>query len=439
MKKFLVIILSAALSFVAQAENQVQSRLSLTSQPSGATVIVDGRDRGTTPVTLFDLSLGRHHVKFRMPGYYEVDRYIKVDGPVLIEKNEILEEEKGLLLVKTDPEDCEVKIDGMSVGRSPLLITDLAAKDTYQLKLVKTGYQDQIVKIHFDGRSPLVQEEKLVLNSAAINITSEPSGAEVTVNGIPRGTTPLLVKDVPKGRAVVKFKLEGFMEEVRELEMRAGDQQNLPIYLTALPGTLHLISVPDGARFYLNDEPRGKSPLAIPNLKPGDYRVRAELEGYGVIEKTITIENGKAAREEFRLSNTMGRLEVRTNPAGAKIYFDNRYIGSTIAAEKDAEMSDIFPIENILEGEHLLVVRAEGFAETVRHPKIRNQKTSVANVRLKRIFVPDVEIETSRGTYRGILQSRGPEGVVVEVRLGITQSFLNSEIRKITYPLDPEK
>ena len=49
---------------------------------------------------------------------------------------------------------------------------------------------------------------------------------------------------------------------------------------------------------------------------------------------------------------------------------------------------------------HTLVVRKDGFSESVRHPKIRSSKTSQANVRLKRIYRPDTEIVTARGSYQ---------------------------------------
>ena len=427
------LIVGVVVCLTTVAGEKVQTRVSVTSQPSGATVIVDGQDRGTTPITLFDLTPGRHHLKYRLAGYAERDRFFHTSEGPFIEKNEVLAEEKGLLLVKTDPPGADIQVDGVSVGRSPRLITHLAAKDTYSVRLRKAGYQDQKISVKFDGRKPLVREETLVLASGTIDILSEPVGAEVTVNGIVRGKTPVKVTEVPRGRATVKFRMDGFADETRELAINAGDVQTLSVGLTGLPGTLHLVSVPDGARFYVNDEARGKGPLAIPGLKPGDYTVRAELDGYGTLTKTVTLENGQSAREEFRLSNVMGRLEIRTDPVGAQLVFDGRPVGITKSDNPQAEVSDVFPIENILEGEHTLVIRKEGYAETTRHPKILSSKTTQHNVRLKRIFLPDVEIVTARGTYPGILVSSSPESVVVEVSLGITRSFPKEEIRKINY------
>jgi len=434
MTKCLFCALLLLSSLFSVAADPVQTRVSISSQPSGATVVIDGMDRGTTPVTLFDLAPGRHHLKFRLAGYVERDRFFSTDEGPFIEKNEVLSEEKGLLLLKTDPAGADIQVDGVSVGQTPRLITNLAAKDVYSVRFRKAGYQDQTISVRFDGRKPLVREEKLVLASGTIDVMSEPAGAEVTVNGIARGVTPVKVTDVPKGRATVKFHLEGFEDEVRELAINAGDRQTLPVVLKGLPGTLHLISVPDGARFYVNEEARGKGPMALTGLKPGEYAVRAELEGYGTMSKKVTLGNGTSAREEFRLSNVMGRLEVRTCPPDVQVFVDGRFVGVARAKDPNAEFSDILAVENLMEGEHTLVLKKAGYQDRTSHPKIQSEKTAKYHrQRLTRIFTPDVEISTARGNYQGVLVSNTPEAVVVEVSLGITQSFPRSEIRKITF------
>ena len=434
-------LLGILLSWQALAADGVQPRVNVTSQPSGATVIIDGMDRGTTPVTLFDLAPGRHHLKYRLAGYVERDRFFNTNetpGPY-VEKNEVLEEEKGLLLLKTEPEGCDIQIDGVSVGRTPRLITHLAVKGTYGVRFRKAGYQEQNISVRFEGRKPLVREEKMVLASGTIDISSEPSGAEVTVNGIVKGVTPLRVTEVPRGRATVKFRLDGFAEEVRELAINAGDVQALPIILKGLPGTLQLTSVPDGARFYVNNEAKGKGPLSLTGLNPGEYIVRAELEGYGTMTRTVTLANGQSSSEEFQMSNVMGRIEVRSNPVGAQVFLDGKLCGTTKSKDPNAEFSDIFPIENVLEGEHTLVLKLDGYADATRHPKVKSSTTSRQHkVTLSRIFIPDVEILTARGTYQGVLIKRSGESVTIEVKPGIMRDFSQDEIRKINF-LSPKK
>lgn len=433
------VVLAAALCAAAVMAQGPVTRLDATSQPSGATVLIDGRVRGVTPVSLFDLRPGRYRVAFRLAGYLDEDLFVSVEEGRPQLAHAALEAEKGLLLIKSDPPACEISVDGVAIGMTPRLVTTLDAKDVHRLTLRKPGYREATFEIKFNGRTPLVREERLILDSGILEILTTPAGAEVTVNGVARGRTPVTVSDVPKGRATVRLTLPGFAEEtISDIRILPGDRQVITRDLKGLPGTLSLVSVPEGARFYVNDEFRGKSPVVLSRLTPGDYTVRAELEGYGTETRTVTVANGSTPREEFRLSNRMGRLEVRTSPVGVQVVFDGRVVGVTSSSDPDAAFSDVLPIENILEGEHVLVLRKDGYAEQTRHPKIESAKTQKTNVSLRRVFRPDVQIVTGNGTYEGILISNSPDFVTVEVRLGIQRSFPRDEIRKINF-LGPKK
>ena len=437
MKKMFLMLACVAGLMLARGEVQ-GVRVDVTSQPAGVAIVVDGQDRGVTPLTLFDLRPGKHHVKCRLAGYVERDRFIEVREGVPMQPNVVMEPEKGLLLIKSEPEGCAILIDGVSHGVTPRLITTLDSKDVYKVTLRKAGYRESVFDVKFEGRRPLVREEKLVLDSGIIEVVTDPVGAGVMVNGIIRGNAPIVVSDVPKGRATVKLHMDGFKDEVRELAVNAGDRQTLSVVLEGLPGTLSLSSVPEGARFYINGEFRGKSPVVIAGLKPGAYQVKAELEGYGTMLREVAIGNGSMPREEFRLSNQMGRLEVRTSPVGARVLLDGRSVGVTKSADPAAEVSDVLAIENVLEGEHVLTVRADGYAEVVRHPKVQSTKTLQQTVRLARIFIPDVEILTDQGPRQGVLVKNTPDTITIEVKPGIEQTFPHSSVRKIEF-IGPKK
>lgn len=435
MKKFLLFAIAAVSTAWTGFAQTPAVRVEVTSQPEGATVIIDGQDRGITPLTLFDLAPGRHLLKYRMFGYVERDRFFKVEAGVPLQRSVVMEPEKGLLLIKSVPEGCNISINGISVGMTPRLITNLDTKDIHRVTLRSAGYRPSTFEVKFNGRTPLVHEETLVLDSGIVEIQTEPAGADVTVNGIARGKTPITVNDIPKGRASVKLSLNGFKDESRELSINAGDRQVLSVLLQGLPGTLSLSSVPDGARFYVNGEYRGKTSVVLPGLAPGDYVVRAELEGYGTETRRIAIDNGSTPREEFRLSNQMGRIELRTIPAGVQVLLDGRIVGTTKSTDDEAEFSDVFAIENVLEGEHVLLLRADGYAESVRHPKVQSMKTLQQSVRLRRVFKPDVEIKTDQGTYCGVLvkSKNSADFVTIEVKPGIEQSFPRASIRSINF------
>ena len=428
------IILSIALAALAAfAEESKAIRCDFTSQPDGATVIVDGMTRGVTPLTLYDLAPGPRHVRFELSNYEGVDEFMFLREGGAVSKNAVLSPVKGILLLETEPAGCDISLDGVSFGKTPRLITSLDAKGAYRLLVQKPGYQPRTVEVKFNGRIPLVKNESLVIDSGIIEITSEPAGAEVTVNGQPRGLTPTKVDGVPKGRATVEIKKNGFEDESRELSIVAGESQTLFVKLNGLPGTMSLSSIPDGARFYVNDRPEGKGPISLTGLKPGSYTIRVEKEGFATSTKTVSLENGGAIVEEFRLDIVMGRIEVRTIPFGVEVFLDGSRIGITKAKGDDGGASEVFAIENVREGEHTLAFRCEGYAEVTKHPVVENRKTQTVTARLKRVFTPNVEITTDSGVHRGILISNTANGVEVEVSLGITRTFPHSEVRKLEF------
>jgi hypothetical protein len=149
--------------------------------------------------------------------------------------------------------------------------------------------------------------------------------------------------------------------------------------------------------------------------------------------RNVSVANGETVSEEFRLENVMGRIEVRTIPAGVQVLLDGVNIGSTRPGAGEGGPSEVLTVENVMQGEHALTFRCQGYAETGKHPVVENRKTAKINVKMKRVFAPDIEIKTSSGVYRGVLISSSPDGVVVEVKMGINRTFLHSEIRELKH------
>lgn len=432
MKAIFSIILAAILS-VAVAEEEVHTRVNLTSEPAGAMIYIDGRSSGVTPHLFFDLALGTHIVKYSLPGYVDQDFLIEVRDAQLVDRYEVLEEERGLFVLKTEPEGCNIKIDGLTVGESPRLITHLTTKDVHKVVLSKTGYLSQTFEVKFNGREPIVREERLVLDAGVINCETEPAGAKVMVNGIVRGKTPLTVGNIPKGVVVVKFHLDGYKDESRELRINAGEEQTLSVPLSGLPGSLHLMATPNDAIFYVNNKAQGKGPISISALAPGEYSVRCEKEGYDTLSRVVTIHNAAATHEEFKLESLMGRIEVRTSPGGAEVLMDGQSAGYTHGRGEDVA-SDTFVIENVMAGEHTLILRKDGYAESSIEVVVNARTTARPRViTLKRAFVPNVEVTTVSEKVRGVFKGQNASAIIIETKPGVEYPIPRQFIRQIDY------
>lgn len=404
-----------------------------TSRPGRATVAVDGEIRGMTPdLVLRDLAPDvSHHVRFTRDGFEPFDAFVTPHEGDSTLCHADLKPVKGLLLVTSEPAGAEISLDGYSLGETPRIVTVLDAKESYRLQLRRNGYQDRRLDVKFDGRKPLILHVKLPVDSGTIEFATEPEGAEVTVNGVVRGKTPLKVEGVPRGSATVVVRKQGYREVTRILTVSAGSSQRLDLPLEGEPGRLRLTSVPAGARFYINGRNEGAGPYILP---PGVYDVRAELEGFATVSRQIAVGHGAEVSEEFRLQNILGQLEIRTSPVGASVYVDQKLQGDTTSSDPAAEVSDALVVSNLSAGDHLIVVRAPGCAEKMLHFKVEAQRSlSVPVVRLKRVFKPDLRIETTSRTILAVKIRDTRDQIVVQEKPGIDLVIPRETIRKIEY------
>ncbi|MBQ6457952.1 MAG: PEGA domain-containing protein [Kiritimatiellae bacterium] len=432
---FLAAFAVAAGAFGTPAQKK-PVRVDLTSRPEAAEVAVDGEVRGVTPLSLFDLAPGTHRARFSLKGHESADEFFEVADSPHVLRHAALEPLKGLLLLTTEPAGCEVSQDGISLGTTPRLIVSLDVNKPHKLLLSKNGCQSKTIEIRFNSRAPLVRHEKLVLDSGSLSVSSVPVGAKVTVDGMARGVAPLVLSDIPKGRVAVTFELEGYETAKREISVAAGETKELAVALEPIPGSLFVTSVPDAARIYVDGEACGKAPVSLERVKPGVHLVRAELDGYGTVAREVKVSLAQKASAEFRLESVRGRLEVRTSPPGAQVVVDGRPAGTTKASGSSSSISDVLMIENLDAGEHTLVVRRDGYAEVVKHPVVETSRTAVTTVRLHRVFTPNVEIITWSGSYKGVFVDRTAEALTIEVSMGVSRTFMLSEIREINWLLD---
>ena len=415
----------------ALGDKEQPTRLDVTVQPEGAQVFVDGKLRGAAPCQLFDLAPGQHLIHMTAPSCKPADEFVRLEPGGYVQKTFALAPEKGLLLVKTTPSGADVKYNGVSLGATPLLVTTLPSGQTHVFELALNGYQTRRIDVVLEGRTPVVREENLALDSGTVDCKTVPPGATVMVNGIERGTTPVVLSHIPKGLAAITVKLAGYREETRELRLTPGDRQTLALTLRALPARLNVVSSPEQARVFLDDDYQGKTPVTITSVAPGAHKLRVELPGHAPVTRTVTLANGAEGTEEFKMASVLGRLEVSTKPAGAKILLDGKAVGST-KPQGDAPRSQILAIENVPAGEHSIMAHLNGYQDVARKITVKANGTEQAYFTLSRIFTPDTEIETIRGIYRGVFIKKDFFGAVtLEMSPGVEQTFKAEDIRKM--------
>ncbi len=428
---FVAVALSAV--FSSSAAKEAPSRLDVSVQPEGAQVFVDGKARGVAPCSLFDLGAGRHLVHVEAPSHVSEDAFVTLSAGAFVQKSFNLQVERGLVLVKTVPEGADVKCNGVSLGTTPLLITTLASGSRHTLELALNGYQTKKIDVQTEGRRPLVREERLALDSGIVDCTTEPAGATVLVNGVEHGVTPVKLTNVPKGVSTILFRLAGYRDEIRELRLTPGDRQALAVKMKGAPARLKIVSAPEQAKVYVDDDYQGKTPVTSSPLGAGLHRIRIELAGHAPIVREVSLGNGETKTEEFRLESVLGRLEITTTPPGAKVSVDGKAVGTTRSQGGDVARSQILALEGIPAGEHSVLVHLDGYQDTSRRVVVKARDTGRLFVSLKRVFQANTEVETIRGIHRGVLIEKDFLGnVTLEVRPGVQQTYRAEDIRKVT-------
>ncbi|MBU0679447.1 MAG: PEGA domain-containing protein [Verrucomicrobia bacterium] len=408
--------------------------ITVTTSPSEAVIVHNGKQMQASPVTLKGLEPGTHLLLARKEGFRDERKTISLLPRQKAAVHLKLEPLFGLVLVRSNPEGAEVDVSGAFRGKTPLLIPDFPLGE-HRVKLQLDGYVEKEVEVTCDDRTPQSIFVDLSSDSASVAITSDPSGAAVFVNGSPRGNTPCVLDQIPAGKAGVELKLDGFYPYREKMVLHAGQRYEINSQLRPMPGTLRAVSVPAGARVYLDNQYRGDAPLTVNDLEPGSYRLRVELTGYAPSARTIEITSTDSPVEEFRLAKNSGMIEVVTEPANVKIYIDGEYRGRTKSGNTDV-VSEPFTVDLLSEGEHTLQLTLRGYMSVKRRVGVKANEIQAQHEKMERLFIPDTIVRTGDGAgdkLDGVLIARHPNGdVELEVRPGVIVKIPAGDIVQIS-------
>ncbi len=145
-------------------------RVVVRSTPSGARVLVDGKDRGQTPVAIRELSEGEHRIRIVRDGYTAAERRVLLTASrpaqsltVLLAREPHAREkattpkrdvrpaaDAGTLIVESRPQGATVVVDGRAVGTTPISLGDVRAGN-HSVQLERDGYRTWAGSIAITG------------------------------------------------------------------------------------------------------------------------------------------------------------------------------------------------------------------------------------------------------------------------------------------------
>ncbi len=296
------------------------------SDAQGARAFIDGTDMGPVPVDIKDVKAGDHIVQVKAPGMQTGEKTVKVAAGssqiVKFDLNQDTPGDAGTLKVVSMVPEAQVFIDGANVGKVPVDKKVSAGEHPVVVRL--DGYKQFEQKVRVEaGQSVTVQATLKPVGR--LRILSTPAQADVLINGLPAGKTPL-DQEVEVGETVVRIEMPGFQAFEQTLTIEGGKTQTLSREL-AVAGLseAELAAEQKGlSSFGARTLPRGRSTVDLSAGYP--YYVNARINvGAGKLAKKFGFDAGVGVRTMLA-RNELGlgarAMLADANPFSAGVFSD---------------------------------------------------------------------------------------------------------------------
>jgi hypothetical protein len=338
--------------------------VNIESTPPGATVYVDSADTtpvGTTPMQNVRLPRGQHTLIFRLAGHEEGRLPVNIRRRRETFRLDL--HPLGRVVVtpgNVDAQGATVRLDGQPSGTVPIDQTVQPGRHLVQVE--REGYNTYQQWVDVAGGQVItipVLLERQAPETGSLLVAADVPTASVSIDGEPRGQTPVVIDGLSEGEHVVEVTAEGEnIEPHREtVRIRAGERTTVNAVLRVTPtgGIVRVISNAPNAVISLDGEVLGRAPATRENVAVGEHIVEATADGYEPGSQTINVEAGRQRVVNMRLveaERRPGRIVVNADVDGARVWVDGRERGAPPVV-----------IEQARSGTHAIIVRAPGYQE----------------------------------------------------------------------------
>ncbi len=161
--------------------------------------------------------------------------------------------------------------------------------------------------------------------SAGLFVSSEPGDAQVFVDGVALGhTSNLDVAMLAPGRYQLEVRKDGFLPEVRMIDLRADDTAFVHVILTAISGGSIQIASSPRAEVWLDGEVVGSTPVTVSAL-PGTHRVTLVRDGFVSETVDVLVRNYRVSRVQTQLLPAVDPLVFWDERREVLIFVDGQF------------------------------------------------------------------------------------------------------------------
>ena len=209
-----------------------------------------------------------------------------------------------------------------------------------------------------------------------IDITTDPQGANILIDGVEVGVTPKTIPNLETGPHNLILVYPGYERLQKRIMVEDGKTIPISEYLVPKTGSLSILSEPIGATVYLDNFVKGETPLDIPELPVKDYMIRLELKDYQMLERRVTVQYAENTTQKYSLDPLPGKLNVFTSPARATILIGGKRYTSNSSGIATIEL----PV-----GQYRIEISKEGYEPLEKQVSIKPNDLGTLDINLKKL------------------------------------------------------
>lgn len=323
--------LSYDVSLTPGSSTQVEATtgiLVVRSEPIGATVYVDGIEKGTTTLQITDIGVGDHEIRVEKNLYYSYSEIVNIQPDMIGEVKTELKPNFGSLSINSVPTGSVVMINGQVKGKTPYSI-DRIKSDSYNIKVSKDLYHTYEENFIITDGSVNTRDISLTPAFGKLTVKTNPAGAKVRIDGQSRGATPFELDELPSGNYHITLTKDLFQTIDLDIVIEDGKNLDLNPKLEARSGTLSITGKPNGAIITTNGKKIGNLPLKGYRIAEGMVELTVSAKDYHSQTEFMNIQRDQSYEHVFNLDRHSGKLIVITEPPDADVYLDNERKGKT--------------------------------------------------------------------------------------------------------------
>ncbi len=349
-------------------------RVEITSDPAGAKVLQNGKERGETPLVLTNEPPGGVLFTLVKDDFNQETVRGEVRGKQTLRLTRQLTKEQGTLLLSSSLPGVNLYIDGRPLGQlgASLKMETNVSPGRHEITAILRDWpkQEQIVEVSRGKVSPV----QFDFAPAAVMVSSEPPGATVILRGVPMERTPYTMNEVKPGAFNLLLQMEGYDPVSIETNVLSGETLKLHAVLPRMSRPFRIRTNPADAMLAMDGIPLTNRP---PSFTVGNHTLRIERDGYETREVPVEIKAGGLNDfGEYVLERTAGELQLVVMPASATYEV---FVNGASKRAKSAEL-----LSGIPTGRHKVLVKAEGYDSKIVDVEVLKNQTLREEVMLVR-------------------------------------------------------